>query len=148
MLKQVSDLLSEALLSLFWSTWPRSALSFLSFSSWASTLSLSLRRRSCSAATCWCLASCCFRNLSLCSLAASSCRWESICCCWRQAISSSSLSVNSTPSRNWNRIWQKQLVSSTNPNIQRIQTEAFLSSSTIYSRLEKDEALRSISKAC
>lgn len=94
--------LSDALLSLFWSTWPRSARSFLSLSSCASTRSRSRLSRSCSAATCWWRASCCFRNLSRCSLAASSCRCESICCCWRPAISSNSLSVSSAPSRSCN----------------------------------------------
>jgi hypothetical protein len=92
--------LREMLFCFWWSTCPLSALSFLSLSSWASTRSLNLLRRSLSACTlCW-RASCSFRYLNLCSLAASSWCCESIWACCLQAISRSSLNVNCTPSGN------------------------------------------------
>lgn len=93
-----SYLLSDILFCFCWSTCPRSARSLRNFISWASTLSLSLFRRSLSAWTRCCRASCSFRYLNRCSLAASSWCCDSICACCRHAISRSSLSVNWTPS--------------------------------------------------
>lgn len=55
------------LLSLFCSTWPFSALTFLSLASWFSAISFNLFSFSCSAACCCCRWSCCFRNFRRCS---------------------------------------------------------------------------------
>lgn len=55
------------LLSLFCSTWPFSALTFLSLASWFSAISFNRFSFSCSAACCCCRWSCCFRNFRRCS---------------------------------------------------------------------------------